>query len=357
MKNLNIKSVNEILTSMIEFTVHSTSKLTNFSIGSTIRTLYEAVALQIEEFYFAMKSNFKKFVKSAVLTSFGFEYADATYASGELIMTFKAELTSPLFIKEKTKFCTVPGITEIKYYESTKAIVVPKGAISVTIPVQATAQGLLGNTSENTITNMVLANNLVANVTNLKPFINGTEAETVVQCQKRFQTYVKNLARGTTEALYYASSQVEGIYAVWIDDTKAGYVTVYAQDVTGGLPDYLAKSLLDKLNEYRAAGVQVIVTKVVQTPVNFVIKVYVKPGFSETTYKTIVKSGLNSFMEALKLGDDLNYSDLVNKLSNMDTTAISSVVMTSPSDNVIARNFERLILGSSDITVIVNAVE
>ena len=50
---LKIKSMYEVFNNLVEWITAKTDKITDFNVGSAIRTLTEAISIQFEEFYIA----------------------------------------------------------------------------------------------------------------------------------------------------------------------------------------------------------------------------------------------------------------------------------------------------------------
>ena len=69
---LKIKSMYEVFNNLVEWITAKTDKITDFNVGSAIRTLTEAISIQFEEFYFSMKQNVLYAIENSVYTSFGF---------------------------------------------------------------------------------------------------------------------------------------------------------------------------------------------------------------------------------------------------------------------------------------------
>jgi uncharacterized phage protein gp47/JayE len=243
---LKMKTLKEILEGMISWVSHSTNKITDFSIGSVIRTLLEAVALQLEEFYFKVYDGFKWAVENSIFKAFGFELLAETFASGTLAIEFYKPLTSAIKFNAGMKFCTTPGIAIPKYYVLTRDVIAPVGATKILVPIQCTVSGTQGNTSESTVVIMLNANTLISKVYNPLPISNGREKETLTERKTRFQQFIQTLARGTTDAIQYGASQVPGVNGVYVDDS-IGLVKVYVHDVNGDLPEALKESVITAL--------------------------------------------------------------------------------------------------------------
>ena len=99
---LKIKSMYEVFNNLVEWITAKTDKITDFNIGSAARTLTEAIAVQFEEFYFAMKQNVLWAIENAVYDSFGFELKSAQTAKGWVTVNFVEPLPSPVIFPQGT---------------------------------------------------------------------------------------------------------------------------------------------------------------------------------------------------------------------------------------------------------------
>lgn len=79
-KGLKLKNASEILKNAISFVTHATNKITDFTVGSVIRTLLESVSLQLEEFYFKIYDGFLYAVENSIFNAFGFTVLQEEYA-------------------------------------------------------------------------------------------------------------------------------------------------------------------------------------------------------------------------------------------------------------------------------------
>ncbi len=70
---LKLKTLSEILNDMITWVSTNTKKVTDFNVGSAVRTLLESVSLQLEEFYYKMYENIMWAIENSLFTAFGFE--------------------------------------------------------------------------------------------------------------------------------------------------------------------------------------------------------------------------------------------------------------------------------------------
>jgi len=330
---LSIKSASEILKNAITFVTHTTDKITDFSVGSVTRTILESVSLQLEEFYFKIYDGLTYAIENSVFNAFGFEILSATYASGELAVEFKSPLTSEIKFVSGLTFCTKSTLSSVKYYALTSETIAAVGATSVTLTVQCTESGILGNCVANSITVMITANSLVSKIYNSSSFANGRAAETKAERKARFKKYITTLIRGTTDSIEYAVSTVSGITGVYVDDGY-GVVKVYCHDANGELSDTLKSSVKSVVDSYRSGGVEVVVSGVQTSLINVSVNIILNTGYNTSAYKTTVYTGIYTYLYSFKVGDAFYLTSLIKYIRDLDSDAIVDVEILTPSSKI-----------------------
>ena len=84
---MNIKPFKQIVSEVIAWVVSNTKKLTDFNVGSVMRTLIEAISVELEEIYYHMWFGFRDAVKQAIFYAFDFHYKEPTAATVSLTFT------------------------------------------------------------------------------------------------------------------------------------------------------------------------------------------------------------------------------------------------------------------------------
>ena len=81
-----IKSQSDVLTSLIDYTSSVTNKITDYSVGSVIRSIYDAVSIEEETLYVLMQQNIEEGIASGLLSAFNFSPKPAQKAYGDLTL-------------------------------------------------------------------------------------------------------------------------------------------------------------------------------------------------------------------------------------------------------------------------------
>lgn len=104
------------------------------------------------------------------LNYWGVSVSDGVAATGDLTVTLTGSLPTSINLPSGLLFSDGEVL-----YESISPIVVPSGALSVTVPVQCTEKGVIGNKPAYTINNIVTPNAYLKTVTNTAQFTTGSD--------------------------------------------------------------------------------------------------------------------------------------------------------------------------------------
>lgn len=334
---LQIKSMYDVLSNLIEWITAKTDKITDFNVGSAARTLSEAVAIQFEEFYFSMKQNVLYAIENSIYESFGFNLKIAQTASGYVTIAFEEPLPNGMTFPKGVVFCT-SSIYGFIYYESTEECYAEQGLVSIMIPVQCKTPGTVGNIPVGAITTIVTTNSIIKSVSNEAAFTNGVNEETSAERKKRFQNYIKTLARGTRDAIVYGCLEVEGVTGAWCDDDYIGYVKLYAHNSDGELPDELRLKILNNLQNYRAAGIEVEVLPIVKRPIDLTLNVMIGNDYDTDTYNELLYSLVTSRMNEYSVADNFYISDIIYVVKSAYEDVVINISVGIGEDVILSEN-------------------
>jgi len=346
---MKIKTLKQIVTDLIQWTISKTNKITDFNVGSVIRTLYESIAAEIEEIYYHLWNGFRDSVKNAIFYSFDFHYLEPTPATATLTFTRLDEndTTIPINIPAGTVVATEEGI----YFTTLSDCVIPIGETSTTVTAQSQLTGSNMNVLENTI-NIVVTPDLQSSitVTNPEPATGGTDQETDEEIKERFGEYIKSLAKGTLSALEYGAKTVQGVLNATAVDHYLGIVDLYVWDTNGELSDTLKSQVEAEIENWRAGGIQVKVHAPNRKTVSVTLKVQVSDlNYVDTNSlsQKIIES-VKAITSEIKLGKSLNISEIISTAMSV-SPYIVDVKVTQPTEDVTAETYEVIII--SDVTI------
>lgn len=344
---LKIKDVTKIFNSLATWITADNRKLSDFTVGSALRTLTESIALQLEEFYFNMKQNVEYAIETAIYTAFGFDLIREEKASGYILIRFVTALENPVIIPAGTKFSTSLMNSRIVYYETTDDYIVEKGSTEAMVEAACTEYGEIGNCEIGEINNIVTTATYIDSVTNTTRFEGGRAEETKSERQERFKLYLKSLGRATREAIAYGVKQVPGIAGVWVDDNYIGFVNVYCHNEYGYLTEGLRIQVEQALNDYRAAGVEVKVLPTVEKLVDLDITLVVPNETDMDMYIPGIRALVESYLNDYEVAQDFYKSDIITLIMNNYREVV--ITMDINGDNVKTQNNELILAGTINI--------
>lgn len=349
MEGLRLKSLNEIMQGMTGWVTARTNKITDFNVGSVVRTLFESIALQLEEVYYSMWKNFLWAVENSVFNSFGFSRKVETKATTYITTLFKHALEFSYTIPKGTKFSKYGGDL---YYQSTAPVVVSVGSIQAIVPVECIKGGSIGNCLAYEIDTMVTFNSLVQQVYNAEDIVDGRDAETKPERKERFIKYLRSLARGTEDAIMYGALEVDGVTGAWPDCSEIGLVKLYIHGPSGSqLSDSKITEVKENIVNYRSAGVEVLILPVVPVAINLSVTITIREGYDVSTYKELVTKATENYFKAFTVSKNFHISEIVKYYMNLDTTAILFVTITEPTQDLFVEGYNLVTLDKLFINV------
>lgn len=341
----------------------TTKKITDLQPGSVSRTLVEAPAVEIEELYLQMFSGLRDAIPVATFRSFGFGKLPAAFARGTVSVSNDTPPTAPIPIPTGTVFTAADG----RAYLSTKDVTWLAGASSVKIPVTAAAAGLAYN---------IAAGGIVAseffdasyNISN-SAITTGRDIESDSEREARFAKYVGSLSRGTIFACQSAAESAvlqdeDGNLTEYVTRSGlteiAGYVRIfiyssagvpsaalvtYAQQIIDGWVDATTGEIIPG---YRAGGVKVDVTGMVETPVPLSVVVGTQPNYElDETMIQNINDAYSSLLASVQAGSVLYVDDIQTTI--LGVAGVKSVLIDA-TQNITCGANEVLVPGTVTVT-------
>lgn len=233
---------------------------------------------------------------------------------------------------------TVEGV--VIQVATTSTAVLSATDVSIAIPAQATITGRGTNFPANTLDTVAapLVADPGATVTNPVGFAGGADAETDDQYRDRLRRFFNTLRRGTVAALEFGSLLVPGVSFATVDEStvpesEGGFVSVYVGDPDARSNDTLAALVVESLEDFRAAGVLVIVLGADREEVTLALTLTVLQGADTAQVGEDVRANILGYTDNLKPNETL-------RLSRIDQTAheaselVRSVAIVSPTADV-----------------------
>lgn len=222
-----IRTLEELTQMMIDYTRATTTRITDFRVGSKIRTIYEAVAMVMEQYYHRTWNALREAIEESVYRAFGFDRLPPTEATGEVV--FGRSTPAPGTI-------SIPAKTTVRagdmFFETLVPASIPVGGFMTTVPVRATVVGTIGNVAVHTVINFVSKPAGVETVTNPTSFTTGRDEETPDERRVRFRDYVRTRARGTKLSLEYGAKMAGAKDVVVVESPTITCYTADGEDMT-----------------------------------------------------------------------------------------------------------------------------
>lgn len=346
---MKTKRLSDILARLIDLTTARTSQLTDYTPGSVIRSLYEAIAMELETYYMLQEENITWGIEHGVLDSFGFTRREAKAAYGDVTLRLYSAAGADTVLPKGMNFYSSDDAYP-QTYVLQEAYNVPTGAASVTVQVFCTETGTVGNIPAGKIDSISNASTGVANVTNQADFNTGTDEESLSDIRARFQEFVDTRGRATLKAMDYAARRVEEVTGVYVYE-EVGKVTVYAHDANGDLPDEVANAVRTSEELYRPAGIPWEVKATEKKLVDLNVQLTV-------TDATLVPDGfdlklqqqLTSYLNTFGAGRDLIIADVVARAINFSPLVYDASILT-PESNVVVEPNQIIRAGNVEVII------
>jgi len=200
------KSFEDLRASLLNYIYYSDNALTDFNVGSVMRALIEAVAMEEEEVYFRLWQAIQAAIKESILYAFGFTPKEGTVATGTVEFGRETAAPADYVIPEGTEVISATGIV----YKTTAEATLLSGTTSVTAPVSSQSVGSDANIT--TIGTSLQIVNAIYGISWCKTYtqiIGGSDTETKEALRQRFSDFINSLSRSTIKAVEYGASTVK----------------------------------------------------------------------------------------------------------------------------------------------------
>lgn len=335
---------------MAEWISSGTGKLTDFTVGSALRTLLEAVAQTVEQVYFSIYRTAMWAIENSIYTTFGFDKVPAQAAKGMVTLFYPYPTENERMIPKGLRFAASSSVEGgLLYFQTTTDYTVLPGSSEADVEVECLTPGTIGNVATDAIKIMTMSIPGVSEVTNRNPFLTGSEEETTANRKQRFNRYIETLARGTKKAIEYGAKEVEGVAGVLVDDSVIGLVRVFAHDNNGNLPAGLKSRIELNLENYRAAGIPCEVLPITKRDIPVSILVTVSPSANTLQYQELLRQSVDSFLNNYPVGKQFYLSDVVQYVMNFDDVAVKNCRILAPTTDFLTQKQE--IIRSSSVIV------
>ena len=349
-----IRNFDTITLEMIQHARATQKVISDWNIGAVGRTIIEAPAIALDEFYQLMLSGILEAIPVSVYQAFQFDVVPPVFARGIITISFAGPIVEPFTIPADTVFSS-----STQNYLSESDTVVGQGVSSVSLYAVCSNYGVQGNAPTGSITsiqNFTLPAG--ASVSNTA-ISSGNNGETDAERINRFANYVLSLVRGTPYAVTYAaksavilnnSSQViEYVQRAHLSE-EPGHVYIYIWGNTGHpSSELIAASQLvvdgsTGVGGYRPAGMRCEVLSMTELPVD--VTIVVKAFLGNTTHENMslsIENVLTKLIDSIESGGTLYAADI--KTTILSVAGVYEVHLDTNS-NIICPDSDVLVMGT-----------
>lgn len=383
---------------MIDWTRGVTSELTDFRVGSKIRTIYEAVGVALEDLDDRTFKALKRAIQQNLYTAFSFSALPAVNATGivRLYAQNAPSANQPFYIPMGTQVQASPTSDRgpISYLTTEDAYLyynssVESGAITINgrsvqgwryidVPVVCSQSGTVGNVSANTVQTLVGAPSGIGAVNNPGAFTTGQEAETLAEQKERFRLFFASRTRGTLASVEYGATT-----AVVMDPTNTfiqervksaialdldGSFEVYVWNGVGAASPALISAVEQVLNGYtdsdgkkvwgyKPAGIGYTTNSVTVQQVTLTMTITPGEGYAVTDedvalglidLRTQITNAVSNYFASLKPGQTVVKSAIESVTKQIQ--GVYDVQVDAPAANVVPPSSVHMLVASLPIT-------
>lgn len=330
-----LKNFKSIVASMINYSKATQNTLTDFHVGSVVRTLFEAPAIEIDEFYQQVFFGLKDAIPVAVYQAFKFERLPAACASGLVRFSLSETRSSRVTIPAGT---TVSSSSDEASYVTDEESYIPAGSLYADVRVVSTGTGASYNRFSGTVDQLDTTINGIDDVISITPMSGGREEESDDDMKTRFIEYVTAISRSTVKAVQYGAKLAtvtrDGVVTEYVEQVglleSPGHVDIYIYG-SGGAPSSKLIANCQKLIDgtydastgqyvegWRPCGVAVVVSSMTSQSVPITLSVETTDGsFRTSAMIATIKATIASALSRIEVGGSMTLAELRSEILNI----------------------------------------
>ena len=343
----------ELVADQVERVRLSTDRLTDFNVGSVVRSLLEANAVELDDYYQEMYLGLMRAIPTAIYIGFGFDLKPAVAAAGVAVFARRWEAPGDaVLIPQGTRLVTASGA----YFVTDAAVTLAEDAATVSVTVTAEVAGSGGNASAHSL--LLATTNIYYTASNPAILSGGEDAETEEQRAERFAAFIRALARGTPAALEYAATipalyhPVTGVLAERVQRAAVyetpGYVALYIHNGSYGASDALVQAVQGTvdgvrdpelnawLGGYRPAGMRVVVQAMSDLAVDVALELSAGISADQANIATALEAKVAAWLRAVMPGRQVRPIDLINLALGVEGVTAATLLAPTASLTVAA---------------------
>ena len=325
MATLNTQTLTTVVQNMVAAIQGQSKALINFTIGSVLRSILEAIAsvvMWLQGLILVLLATTRAATsQGADLDSYVNDYGVtrlAAVAASGLVTFARFTNTQAALIPFGTQVQTADGTesftvivdaTNPAYMPSLGGYQINAGVSSINLTVQANIAGSAGNVAAAGISVLTQAISGVDTVANASQFVNGLDAETDAALRVRFVAFIASLSKATKSAIGNAIlSLQQGLSYTLLENqqyngtVQMGYFFVVVDDGTGAPPGSLLSTVANAVDAVRPVTSTFGVFAPIVVTANVLMSLTTAPGYVHGTVVAQVVAALQKAINTLSLG-------------------------------------------------------
>lgn len=319
---MELKHYDEILASLKDTMSSNQDKITDFSEGSIIHTLFMAVARQIERVYFAVKAGYSENLSRLAYDIFDIKKKAGLLATCKVQFSIDKDAETPIQIGAGTQ---VSDGTHI--FETVQNCTIAQGNKESTIVgATAIATGSEYNLDVGAINKIETITCEATKVENTTASTGGTDEETQKELLARFKNFINGLQGNNIYGLRYAVLSVAGVRSCAVKEhfPPENYynATVFIDDGQGLASPSLIQSVkdvingTDEINGVKSAGVNIDVQSAANVDIGVRVTCYIYGRERSLAQKEITDT-IQNYINGLGINEKLVLTTIIHALRNL----------------------------------------
>ena len=364
-----IKDALSIVAGMVNRMRASSTKITDYRIGSVARTLIEGPAVEIDELYQNMLRGLVESIPVALYQAFAFARRPAQAAAGRVTFTSPVPAVALILIPAGTIVSRADnGLT----YTTATDTSIGVGQTQAIATVIAQAAGVAGNAGPGQLS-VLSGGPPGVTVTNSAPIAGGQDEETDEERRARFLQYVASLSRGPVVSIEYGARQVSLLAPDGTIQERVTFARVLERHTVGDPPGFVdlyiynsgtgaSPELVDAVQRamegytvdgetvigYKAAGIVLRTYAVTLRVVNVALLLRMDAAIT-AEQDTAIRVAVTSYLDAVRIGEPAYVAEIIAAV--MAIPGVVDCKVTSPMGDTIVSTGEKVISGTVTLAI------
>lgn len=373
---LNLKSFQQIVTDQAQVILASSNKLIDFAIGSVLRAMAESnagIVMWLQSLILKLLSNIRASTSSGAdldtwFADFGFVRRQALQASGNVVFsraTATVQSIVPVNVTVQTvdgavSFTVIVDTTNPDYDSNLNGYVAAVGEESITVPVECTVGGIVGNVAANTINLITTPIVGIDTVNNPLTFVNGEDQESDVSARQSFVLWLAALAKANYASISYAIRSIKGVANYFLHENtdlsgnvKLGFFYGIIDDGTNGvISPSLINTVRNSVDQVRGFTIRFDIYGRTIVTVNVAASIIVDTGYTFSDMSAAATTAIQTYINSVEIGSPLRYTRIAQIIYNASPGIIdvTSVTINGATADILVSNTQAVKSGTITIT-------